>query len=295
MDPNNQAFANVSKISDTSMSTRDSESMSKQASDKSAALIVVAEREIQAGLNLKISSSIYKNSDNTEHLSKKSNLELKEICNKNANEDDNSNISTKIIKITSYEEDAKMAESLTDKLEEFITRRNISLNENSISFEINFEKWCQKTFNKNLEEFKADSEKEREREKELLKHGNIDQLYDYINSNDAKNSEKKKNKRKKKNKNKASKDPNNVAYNSNNVNKDLNDKLKCEENKENNCFEKYNSNKKPNNAKDKYDFSKIYDAEVEIFKQNIVKDNKKASDIIKIKPIFSANWLQTLN
>ncbi len=221
----------------------------------------------------------------------------------------------KIIKITSYEEDLKKAENLTDKLEENISRRNISsISENSISFEINFEKWCQKTFNKNLEEYKADTENDKEKEKELLKNGNIDQLYDYITNSNSKNdkkiSEKEKNKRKKKNKNKVasaaltSKDITNRNNNSDVYKNKINDikafskaNANCDVDKEHSCFLEKSSftNKNLVDKKANYDFSKICDAEVELFRQNIIKDNKKASDIMKIKPIFSTNWLQSLN
>lgn len=303
MDINNPAYENNSKISDTSISTKDSESKTKQAAEKenSAILIIVAEKEIQPSLSLKIytNSSLIREKQTKKRTFGQA-QEAKETCDKDANKDDKFNITAKIIKITSYEEDESKAERISDKLEEYISSRNVSICENSISFEINFEKWCLKTFNKNVEEFKAGGEKDKQKEKELLKNGNIDQLYDYINSNslsDKKITEKKKNKRKKKNRNKASKETNNNNPNDNCnsadcVNKDKSEKAKLDGNKENNCFNNINNNS--GKKKDCF-FSKICDEEVELFKQNIVKDNKKACDIIKIKPIFSTNWLQTLN
>ena len=300
MDLNNHLYENSSKISfDTSISTKDSKSTSKEVSEKSGTLIVISEKEIQAELNLKI----YSNSSlNSENQSKKriNSQEAKEKSDKNANyKDDNYIVTAKIIKITSYEEDTKKVESLTDKLEEYITRRNISMSENSISFEINFEKWCQKTFNKNMEDYIADKEKDTDKEKEILKNGNIDQLFDYINSNDKKISEKKKNKRKRKNKNKGSKEAFYTICNGNNstyFNKNKIEKANCDENTVNSGLTNNNignSNIKLQNPN--CYLSKICDDEVELFKQNIVKDNKKASDTLKIKPIFSTNWLQTLN
>jgi hypothetical protein len=285
--------------SDISISTKDSENNSKHASDTTATLIVVTEKELSPKnfyFENKILTSINLKKNN-ENFTKKRNQEAKENLDKNSNKEDNCNTTAKIIKITSrYEEDINKenAENSNDKLEEYITRRNVSISENSISFEINFEKWCQKTFNKNLKEFKADAEKEKETEKELLKNGNIDQLCDYINSKDKIISEKKKNKKKKKIKNKNSneaaeknKNNNNSYYDKNSENAKVNS-----DEKENYDFVD-NSNKKLNDASN--DSRKLYDAEVELFKQNMLKDNKKASDIIKIKPIFSSNWLEALN
>jgi len=295
-----QTDKNSSKnSSDISISTKDSENNSKQASDTTETLIVFTEKEL-ISKNFYLENKLLKTINlkkNNENFTKKLNQEAKENLDKNSNKEDNCNTTAKIIKITSrYEEDINKenAENSNDKLNELIARRNVCISENSISFEINFEKWCQKTFNKNLEEFKADAEKEKEREKELLKNGNIDQLCDYINSNDKIISEKKKNKKKKKNKNKNSNEAAEKNKNNNNSYYDKNSenaKVKSDE-KENYDFVD-NSNKKLNNAGN--DSRKLFDAEVELFKQNMLKDNKKASDIIKIKPIFSSKWLEALN
>lgn len=181
--------------------------------------------------------------------------------------------------ITKVDEQIKNLSVLSEKFEEGFTKKNFTLTENSISFEINFEKWCRKTFNKNIEENKNNTEIVKDKEKDILKNGNIDEIYEYINGVDVKKNGKKKNKKKKNKKNK-------------NMEKDFNCNNNINsENKENsNLANNINKQVNVNN-----DLSKLYDAEVELFKQNIVKDNKKASDIIKIKPIFSANWLEMLN
>ena len=122
-----------------------------------------------------------------------------EINNKNKNNNNNCKINNNKSKcILNEYDDCKKSIVLSDKCEEIITKKSINITENSISFQINFENWCRKTFNKNLEDLKNDNEKHQEKEKEILKNGNIDQLYDYINSTN----DKKKSKKRKKNKNK---------------------------------------------------------------------------------------------
>jgi len=177
-------------------------------------------------------------------------------------------------------EEIKNSNIISNKLENIYLQKNYNLSEKNSSFEINFDNWCRKTFKKEAEESKNHEEINKEKEKEILKNGNIDELYDYINANENK-TEKKKNKKKKNKKNK-----------NNNNDKDSNiiDKLNST-NKED-SFLNNRINEKINVNKDK---NKIYDAEVELFKENILKDAKKASDIIKVKPIFSSNWLDMLN
>lgn len=169
--------------------------------------------------------------------------------------------------------------------DEIASRKIIYVSENSTSFDINFNKWCEKIFNQNIENLQNNSfGKEKEKEKEILKNGNIDELFEYINSNNNKFSEKKQIKKKKKNKNKFSKEPEKANI-INSLNKIISENNLC------NSFAN-NINLNDNSIMDN---SKIYDVEVEIFKKNIELGNKKASEVIKIKPIFSVNWLEKIN
>lgn len=281
-----------SKNSDTSMSTKDSELNSKQKLDKTAKLVMLSENTIDANIySLDPNSLLFKRSKN---LSKKENQNAKEKKDKTLKIDFNAcDIRANAIKITSYEEDYKEEICTENFVDECFSRQNFSITEKNISFEINFEKNCQKDFTENKEEFKPDAETDKNKEKDILINGNIDQLYDYIISNNNKNNQKKKNKKKKKNKNKNFKNYNN---NNNSSTEKLNEAIYYENYNNElvfNNFDISNNNKKLSYSID--DYSKLYDAEVELFKQNIIKDNKKASDTLKIKPIFSSNWLEALN
>lgn len=174
------------------------------------------------------------------------------------------------------------------------------------------------------QEKQKEKERQKEKEKEILSKGNLEEIFAYINSTQEKsrrnskitngnskesynsctnnNNEKKKNNKKKKRQKKNSQ---NIASKYI-INNDLNgyntcittDKQIYENNNSNSNTITTTSNSNNNNSED-YSYSDNeafnYDKELECFKKKLFEENRKASNVLKIKPFFSDNWLQKLN